>query len=112
MLTKLTTERLSLNALTAEDGDFVKELVNSKGWLQFIGDRNIHSKEEAIAYISKINTTPDFYYWVVHLKQTHEPIGIISFIKRSYLEYFDIGFAFLSQYSGKGYAYEAAKEIL
>lgn len=48
----------------------------------------------------------------MHLKDTHEPIGIISFIKRSYLDYFDIGFAFLSRYNGKGYAYEAAKEIL
>lgn len=112
MLAKLTTKRLSLNALTTEDADFLKELVNTEGWLQFIGDRNIHSKEDAIAYINRINSTPDFYYWVVQLIDTHEPIGIVSFIKRNYLAYFDIGFAFLSQHNGKGYAYEAAKEIL
>jgi [ribosomal protein S5]-alanine N-acetyltransferase len=112
MLTKLTTKRLSLNALTVEDGDFIQELVNTKGWLQFIGDRNIHSKEDAINYINKINATRNFYYWVVRITDTIEPIGIISFIKRSYLEHFDIGFAFLPQYNSKGYAYEAAKEIL
>jgi ribosomal-protein-alanine N-acetyltransferase len=112
MLIKYTTERLSLNALTAEDCDFIQELVNTKGWLQFIGDRNIHSKEDAINYINKINATLNFYYWVVRFIETDEPIGIISFIKRNYLEHFDIGFAFLPQYSGKGYAYEAAKEFL
>jgi len=112
MLIKVTTERLSLSALTVEDTDFIQELVNTKGWLQFIGDRNIHSKEDAISYINKINATPDFYYWVVRLIDTFESIGIISFIKRDYLEHCDIGFAFLPQYAGKGYAYEAAREIL
>jgi RimJ/RimL family protein N-acetyltransferase len=112
MPTKVVTERLSLDNLTDEDGGFVQELLNTKGWLQFIGDRNIHSKEDAINYISKINSTPNFYYWAVRLIDTLEPIGIISFIKRDYLEHFDIGFAFLPQYNGNGYAYEAAKEIL
>lgn len=112
MLTKLATERLILNALTAEDAYFIQELVNTTGWLQFIGNRNIHSKEAAINYINKINTTLNFYYFVVRIIDTHEPIGIISFIKRKYLEHFDIGFAFLPQYNGKGYAYEAAKEFL
>ena len=112
MFTKLATERLSLDALTVEDCGFIQELLNTKGWLQFIGDRNIHSKEDAINYINKIKATPNFYYWTVRLAGTLEPIGIISFIKREYLEHFDIGFAFLPQYNGKGYAYEAAKEIL
>ena len=112
MFTKLATERLSLDALTAEDGGFIVELFNTKGWLQFIGDRNIHSKEEAIDYINKINATPNFYYWAVRRTDTLEPIGVISFIKRDYLEHFDIGFAFLPQYIGKGYAHEAAEEVL
>ena len=37
---------------------------------------------------------------------------MISFLKRDYLENFDIGFAFLPEFAGLGYAYEAAKEIL
>ena len=98
MFTKISTERLSLDLLAPADAEFMQELLNTKGWLQFIGDRNIHSKEDAIKYINKINTTPNFYYWTVRLTDTHEPIGIISFIKRDYLEHFDIGFAFLPQY--------------
>lgn len=101
-----------LNILTEGDHDFIHELVNTEGWLQFIGDRNIHSKEAAIADINKINGTPDFYYWVVRLKDTPRLVGIITFIKREYLTHFDIGFAFLPEYNGKGYAYEAAHEVL
>ena len=112
MFTNLTTQRLSLHTLAMEDVDFIQELVNTPGWLQFIGDRNIHSKEDAINYINKINSSLNIYYWVVRLTETRAPVGIISFIKREYLEYFDIGFAFLPQYSGKGYAYEAAKVVL
>ena len=112
MLTELTTERLSLHPLSAGDAGFIRELLNTQGWLRFIGDRNIHSAEDAITYINKINSTPNFYYWTVRLTGTHEPIGLISFIKRDYLEHFDIGFAFLPQYNGRGYAYEAAKKIL
>jgi len=85
MFTKLATERLSLDALTVEDWGFIQELLNTKGWLQFIGDRNIHSREDAVNYINKTNGTPNFYYWVVRLADTLEPIGIISFIKRDYL---------------------------
>ncbi|HAK10826.1 MAG TPA: GNAT family N-acetyltransferase, partial [Chitinophagaceae bacterium] len=40
------------------------------------------------------------------------PIGVISFLKRDYLEFFDIGFAFLPEYHGKGYAQEASEAVL
>ena len=108
----ITTERLSLEVMTIQDHPFMRELMNTQGWLTFIGDRNIHSDEDAIAYINKINSTPDFTYWMVRLKHADKPIGVISFLKRSYLQHFDIGFAFLPAYSGQGYASEAAGEVL
>lgn len=49
---------------------------------------------------------------MVKVKDGNIPVGIISFIKRSYLENFDIGFAFLPEFNRYGYAYEAAKAIL
>jgi RimJ/RimL family protein N-acetyltransferase len=108
----LSTSRLNLNILTLEDYDFISSLVNTNGWIEYIGDRNVHSKNDAIAYINKILSTENLFYWVVRINETNTPIGIISFLKRSYLENFDIGFAFLPEYNGNGYAYEAAKEIL
>jgi len=108
----IITGRLKLEILNLDDYDFLISLVNSKGWLENIGDRNIHSKEDAVEYINKILTTGNFIYWVVKIKDVNTPIGIISFLKRSYLENFDIGFAFLPNFSSKGYAFEAANEVL
>jgi ribosomal-protein-alanine N-acetyltransferase len=110
--TELNTERLCLRLVDTPDATFIMELVNTKGWLQFIGNRNINSKEEAERYIDKLKATENLFYWVVRIKDTCTPTGIISFLKRDYLEHFDIGFAFLPQYSGNGYAYEAAHNVL
>ena len=106
------TERLLIGALEKNDHEFILELLNTKGWIEFIGDRYVHSKEQAFVFIEKIKTTPNLNYWVVRLIIDHTAIGIVSFLKRDYLEYFDIGFAFLPQFNGQGYAYEAAKAVL
>ena len=108
----ILTDRLTLEIIKADDYDFILSIVNSKGWIENIGDRNLHSKDAAVEYINKILWTENFIYWVVRTKKAKTPIGIISLIKRSYLEYFDIGFAFLPQYTNYGYAYEAAKAVL
>jgi ribosomal-protein-alanine N-acetyltransferase len=108
----ISTDRLVLEKIKVNDYDFILSIVNSKGWIENIGDRNIHSKDEATEYINKILRTENFTYWVVRTKKTNTPIGIISLIKRNYLENFDIGFAFLPQYTNYGYAYEAAKAVL
>jgi ribosomal-protein-alanine N-acetyltransferase len=108
----LSTDRLMLELVKVEDYDFILSLVNSKEWIENIGDRQVRSKEDAISYILKILTTENFFYWVVRTKEDNTPIGIISFLKRSYLEHFDIGFAFLPDFMGKGYAYEGAKAVL
>jgi RimJ/RimL family protein N-acetyltransferase len=112
MQNEIITERLSLNLLTIDDFDFVKRLVNTEGWIAFIGDRYVHTNDDAIAYVTKILNTENLFYWVVRTRDNNTPVGIISFMKRNYLENFDIGFAFLPEFNGSGYAYEAAKEVL
>jgi RimJ/RimL family protein N-acetyltransferase len=108
----MQTERLTLSELNVTHTDFMYELLNSPQWIQFIGDRNIQTKEDAAAYINKIRLNPSADYWVVTLNETVEPIGVVTFIKRDYLDDFDIGFAFLERYGKKGYAYEASKRLL
>lgn len=110
--TEIRTQRLILSPLTINDKKFIRELVNTKGWLQFIGDRHVHSEEDAINYIKRILLQTTIQYWVVREKQKDTPVGIITFIKRNYLEHHDIGFAFLPQFSQKGFAFEATKAIL
>ncbi len=107
-----TTHRLQLSPLTTGDADFIKELVNTAGWLAFIGDRNVHSQEDAIAYIQRILGMPNVTYWVATLKGTRTALGVVTFIKREYLDHHDIGFAFLPQYAKQGFAYEAAMAVM
>ncbi len=109
---KYTTERLLLNELSINDTEFINELVNTREWIKFIGDRNIRGEEDAKNYIQKIIKNPNIKYWVVKLKNENRSIGIITFIKRDYLEYHDIGFAFLPKYTNYGYAYEATETVL
>jgi ribosomal-protein-alanine N-acetyltransferase len=107
-----STERLQLGSLHSGHTAFIKQLLNTEGWIRFIGERNIHSEEDALTYIYKILANPHVKYWVVQLKETNAAIGIVTFIQRDYLDHPDIGFAFLPQFAGKGYAFEASKEVL
>lgn len=112
----LETERLIIRWLNRNDADFILELLNSPGWIQFIGDRGIRTTEEARDYI--VNGPMDMYHrlgfglYAVELKDSLTPIGICGLIKRDSLEDVDIGYAFLPGYWGLGYAYEAAKSVV
>lgn len=110
------TERLNVREFNENDKEFIFTLLNSPGWLKFIGDRNIKTLEDARLYI--VNS-PMFSYhkfgfgpYLVELKGSAIPIGMCSLIKRDTLDDVDIGFAFLSEYSGKAYAFEASKALL
>jgi ribosomal-protein-alanine N-acetyltransferase len=106
------TPRLLIDQLTRGDAGFILELVNTAEWLKFIGERNVGSIKEAIKYIQKIIDNPHTNYWVVKKQEQQIPIGIVTFIKRSYLDHYDIGFAFLPGHCKQGYAYEATTAIV
>lgn len=106
------TERLKLVRLNLDDAAFIFELLNTEGWIKFIGDRNIRSIEDSEKYIEKTMKNPDIVYWVVKTIDEKNSMGIISFVKRENLEHRDIGFAFLPRFSKKGFAYEAAAIVL
>ncbi|MEO6686352.1 MAG: GNAT family N-acetyltransferase [Dyadobacter sp.] len=108
----ITTDRLVIKPLSTNDDNFILELVNTEGWIKFIGNRNIGSPTEANAYIQKVLGNKNLFYWVVKLVDDQQAIGIVTFIKRDYLEHHDIGFAFLPTFSKNGYAYEATHAVL
>jgi len=87
-------------------------LLNTPGWLEFIGDRNVRDEAGAYAYINKINENPAVNYWTVCLPGKPAPIGVISLIQRDYLDFPDLGFAFLPEFGRNGYAFEAASVLL
>ncbi len=106
------TERLELSALKLTDADFIRTLVNTKEWIKYIGERNIHTNEAAENYVQKIIDNTNINYWVVSLTNQNINVGVVTFIKRDYLDYYDIGFAFMPDYTGNGYALEASKVVL
>lgn len=109
---RMETERLVLSELNSTDADFIFELLNTPEWIKFIGERNIRTITDANAYIKKIGDNPLTTYWAVKLKEEQLPIGVVTFMKRDYLDHYDIGFAFLKRFGKKGYAYEASKRLL
>jgi [ribosomal protein S5]-alanine N-acetyltransferase len=108
----ITTPRLVIRPIELSDAAFMQHLVNTDGWLKFIGDRNVHSLADAEGYIEKILDTPNFYYNVVVLEDSRVPIGVVSFIYREGYDFPDLGFALLPEFYGTGYAEEAARGYL
>ena len=109
------TDRLFLKKLSQKDRFFIFKLLNTENWIKYIGDRNIDSVAAAASYIRETkqkNKSTLSKIWTVRIKDSNIPIGIITFIKRDYLDFNDIGFAFLPIYSNKGYAFEATKAVL
>ncbi|MGV4414715.1 GNAT family N-acetyltransferase [Chryseobacterium sp. T1] len=110
------TERLLLKPTDLEDVDLIFDLMTMPKWLQYIGDRNIKSKEDARQYIINRHL-PNFERngfgsYTIVLKDSGDKIGSSGLFTREGLDIADIGFAFLEQYEGKGYGYEASKRIL
>ena len=46
-----STQHLLIENFDISDAPFIVELVNTPGWLRFIGDRNIHTTKEAEDYL-------------------------------------------------------------
>ena len=47
----LQTERLTIRPFTEDDAGFILELVNDADWLRFIGDKQVHSLDDARRYL-------------------------------------------------------------
>ena len=111
----LQTERLRLRPFNLDDWEFIILLLNSEGWLKYIGDRNVKTKEQAHNYLKngslKSYEQNGFGLSMVETKDG-KPIGMCGLIKRDYLDHPDIGFAFLPEYSSMGYGYEIACAVL
>lgn len=108
----IETDRLRLRQLTPTDASFILELVNDPDWLRFIGDRNVRTLDDAREYILRgpvdMYARLGFGLYLVEMRDPVVSVGICGLIKRDSLESVDLGFAFLPQFRGRGYALEAA----
>ncbi len=112
----LTTPRLALDELTDADASFLVALLNDPDFLRYIGDRGVRNEDDARVYLAK--GPFDSYrrhghgLWLVRRRDDAERLGICGLLKRDTLDDVDLGFAFLPQFRGQGYARESAAAVL
>jgi RimJ/RimL family protein N-acetyltransferase len=119
MTIQLESPRLTFRRLNKTDIPFILDITHDPDWLRFIGDRHIVNSNKAQNYIANTRenfTTLGYGLWVVEIKSPtlacDPKIGLCGLVKRDFLAYPDLGFAFLPHGRGKGYALEAATAVL
>ncbi len=112
----ITTARLRLRRFTFDDAPFFVALLNDPDWIRFIGDKGVRNEADARAYMAKAYLSQyeklGFGLYLVERIEDGVPIGMCGLIKRDGLDDVDIGFAFLREYRGSGYAFEAAQAAI
>jgi len=111
----LTTQRLDLRHLAACDAAFMLDLLNDPSFIANIGDRGVRTVADATRFIQDrmIPSYARYGYglYLVELRATGAAMGICGLVRRDYLDDPDIGFAFLPQFRGEGYARESATAV-
>lgn len=112
----LETERLLLRSTTEVDSNLILELLNTPKWKTFIGERNVHTAEEAANYI-RTKMLPQlrkqgFGNFTLIRKSDGQKMGTCGLYNREGLEGLDLGYALLPEFEGKGFAREAAREVI
>ena len=110
------TARLRLRMITPQDAAFIQRLYGSEDFLRYIGDKEISDVVKAVEYIEnnilKMHQEKGVCLLVVEIKDPSTPIGVCGLIKRDNLESHDIGYGFVPEVYGQGFALEAAQAII
>ena len=110
------TERLYIREFTVADSQFIVKLLNEESFIRNINDKQVRTLGDAERYL--VNgpiasyQSLGFGLNLVALKETGCPIGMCGFLKRPELDHPDLGYAFLPEFWGKGYAYEACYSVV
>lgn len=110
----LDTGRLRLRDVTETDAPFLLELLNSPGFIENIGDRGVRTLDDARAYVRDrvigSYQANGFGMWLVEDKG--RPVGLAGLVRREGLDVPDVGYAFIPDAWGRGYAQEAAAAVM
>lgn len=109
------TDRLTLRELQLTDAAFALRLYNEPSFLQHIGDKGVRTIEDAEKNLQQGAMASYIQHgygmWLVENLQG-QAIGLCGLIKRDFLAETDLGYAYLPEFFGQGYAYEAATAVL
>ncbi|HTU67752.1 MAG TPA: GNAT family N-acetyltransferase [Steroidobacteraceae bacterium] len=116
ILPELETPRLSLRRLVFDDAPFLVGLLNQPSFIRNIGDRGVRNADDAHRYLREgpmaMYDRYGFGLWLVSRRDDGAPIGMCGLLKRDILPDADIGYAFVPEVWGQGYAFEAAQATL
>lgn len=108
----IQTNRLLLRPISLDDADFIMNLINCPGFIRYIGDRNVRTRDQAIDYLQNMLSNPDITYWAIETKLGQVPVGVVTWVSRDFLPAPDLGYALLTEFEGNGYAFEASEAWL
>ena len=114
-LPELETPRLTLRRLQVEDAAFLIDLLNQPSFIENIGDRGVRTIEDAHRYLREgpMAMYEKFGFGLWHTaRKDGVPVGMCGLLKRDNLPDADVGYAFLPQFWGNGFAHEAAAATL
>ena len=110
------TERLIIRPLIPEDAGFVLRLLNTPTYLEFIGDKGVRDLAQAVAYLQDgpMRSYREHGHGIcrVALRDSGLPIGMCGLLRRDCFQEADLGYAFLPEHTGQGYALEACRAVL
>lgn len=109
------TERLLIRRFALSDASFILKLLNQKSFIDNIRDSKVRSLSDAEMYLEKscfASYEKNGFGLSCVCLQDGTPIGMNGLIKRDTIPDIDIGFAFLDQFMGRGYAFESSEAVL
>ncbi|MBU1435737.1 MAG: GNAT family N-acetyltransferase [Gammaproteobacteria bacterium] len=111
----LQSDRLAFYQLTLADSALMLRLLNEESFLRNIGDRGVRTLAQAEQYLQdgplRSYQQHGFGMYRVVRKADGVNIGLAGLVFREYLGIPDVGYALLPEFSGAGYASEAALAV-
>jgi RimJ/RimL family protein N-acetyltransferase len=113
MAFSLDTARLQLREFKISDAPYMLRQLNEPSFIENIADRGVRTLQQAETYLQNgaiaSYAQSGFGFWAVIEKSSGQIIGMCGLVKRDNLPDPDLGYSFLPEYAGQGYAFEAAQ---
>lgn len=110
------TARLTIRPTTTKDTELILQVLNTPKFKKYVGDKDLRTLNDAKQYILQ-RMIPHyrkygFGNFSIIRSEDQVKIGICGLYDREGLEGIDLGYAYLPEFEGQGYALEAATKML
>lgn len=107
----LETARLTLREFTLDDAAYMLRQLNEPSFIENIADRGVRTLAQAETYLEngpmRSYRSHGFGFWAVTETGSGKTLGMCGLVKRDSLAEADLGYAFLPEFFGQGFAFEA-----